>query len=249
MHRKKPMYNKILKLLTVKEYIGHLTNVRALYIQDNKLKQLPNSLGSLKNLQTLNVSGNCLKEIPSSISGLVSLKTLDVRKNPKLKRIPKEVAHLRGLETLLLDEEHIEYPEPEIVSQGTEAIMRFLCSECQIDYIAPSEYLPSITETNGKKNGVKEAVIDPYDQLVKGHLAAEEKKKEEKKQQAVELERQMVETQDREQELNRQNTKQKKKLLDNLAEEENKMEVEMIKFQKVRDEERKMLNEKMNTTE
>merc|ERR1711892_572582 len=36
---------------------------------------------------------------------------------------------------------------------------------------------------------------------------------------------------------------------DNLAEEENKMEVEMIKFQKVRDEERKMLNEKMNKTE
>merc|ERR1712106_158280 len=153
------------------------------------------------------------------------------------KRIPKEVAHLRGLETLLLDEEHIEYPEPEIVSQGTEAIMRFLCSECQIDYIAPSEYLPSISETNGKTNGVKEAVIDPYDQLVKGHLAAEEKKKEEKRQQAVELERQMVETQDREQELNRQNTKQKKKLLDNLAEEENKMEVEMIKFQKMRNEE------------
>merc|ERR1712106_208793 len=152
-------------------------------------------------------------------------------------------------ETLLLDEEHIEYPEPEIVSQGTEAIMRFLCSECQIDYVAPSEYLPSITETNGKKNGGKEAVIDPYDQLVKGHLAAEEKKKEEKKKQAVELERQMVETQDREQELNRQNTKQKKKLLDNLAEEENKMEVEMIKFQKMRNEERKMLNEKMNKTE
>ena len=139
-------------------------------------------------------------------------------------------------------------------------------SECQIDYVDPSEYLPSITETNGNENGVKEAVIDPYDQLVKGHLAAEEKKKvsddlcrvtvssltisqEEKRQQAVELERQMVETQDREQELNRQNTKQKKKLLDNLAEEENKMEVEMIKFQKVRDEERKMLNEKMNKTE
>merc|ERR1712106_88145 len=164
------------------------------------------------------------------------------------KRIPKEVAHLRGLETLLLDEEHIEYPHPEVVSQGTEAIMRFLCSECQIDYIAPSEYRPSISETNGKTNGVKEAVIDPYDQFVKGHLAAEEKKKEEKRQQAVELERQMVETQDREQELNRQNTKQKKKLLDNLAEEENKMEVEMIKFQQVRDEE-KMLNDKMNKTE
>merc|ERR1712106_824278 len=44
-------------------------------------------------------------------------------------------------------------------------------------------------------------------------------------------------------------TKQKKKLLDNLAEEENKMEVEMLKYQKIRDEERKLLNDKMNKTE
>ena len=92
------------------------------------MKQLPNSIGSLKNLQTLNISGNCLKELPLSMSGLVSLKTLDVRDNPKLKRIPKEIAQLRGLETLLLDEKHINYPDPEIVSKGTEAIMRFLCS-------------------------------------------------------------------------------------------------------------------------
>ena len=92
------------------------------------MKQLPNSIGSLKNLQTLNISGNSLKEIPLSISGLVSLKTLDLRNNPKLKRIPKDVAQLRGLDTLLLDEKHINYPDPEIVSQGTEAIMRFLCS-------------------------------------------------------------------------------------------------------------------------
>ena len=65
----------------------------------------------------------------------------------------------------------------------------------------------------------------------------------------MELERQMVETQDIEQALKRQHTKQKKVLLDNLAEEENKMEKEMTKFQKLRDEERKMLNEKMNKTE
>ena len=59
----------------------------------------------------------------------------------------------------------------------------------------------------------------------------------------------MVETQDREQELNRQSTKKKKIFLDNLAEEETKMEVEMTKFHKLREEERKMLNEKMNKTE
>jgi len=231
------------------EDIGHLANLRTLYIQDNKLKQLPNSIGSLKNLQTLNISGNSLKEIPLSISGLVSLKTLDLRNNPKLKRIPKDVAQLRGLDTLLLDEKHINYPDPQIVSQGTEAIMRFLCSECEMEYVAPSECLPNIIEMNGKENGVKQAIVDPYEHLIKGHLEAEEKKKEEKKQKAIQLERQMIETQDREAELKRQSTKQKKMLLDNLAEEENKMEAEMIKFQKLRDEERKLLNDKMNQAE
>ena len=46
-----------------------------------------------------------------------------------------------------------------------------------MDYIAPSECLPSIIETNGKENGAKNAIIDPYEDLIKGHLEAEEKKK------------------------------------------------------------------------
>eukprot|EP00092_Neocalanus_flemingeri_P028569 GFUD01031025.1.p1 GENE.GFUD01031025.1~~GFUD01031025.1.p1 ORF type:complete len:761 (-),score=260.52 GFUD01031025.1:320-2602(-) len=233
----------------ITEDVGHLVNLRALYMQENKLKQLPNSIGSLKNLQTLNISGNSLKELPLSISGLVCLKTLDVRNNPKLKRIPKELAHIRCLETLLLDEKHINYPDPEIVSKGTEAIMRFLCSECQIDYISPSQCLPSVIEINGKENGVKQALIDPYEDLIKGHLEKEEKKKEEKKQQAIMLERQMVEIQENEAELKRQSVKHKKKLLDNLAEEETKMEAEMMKYQRIRDDERKLLNEKMNQAE
>ena len=63
------------------------------------------------------------------------------------------------------------------------------------------------------------------------------------------MEKQMVDTQEREAELSRQSTQHKKKLLDNLAEEETKMEAEMLKFQKIRDEERKLLNEKMNQAE
>ena len=62
-----------------------------------------------------------------ALSSLTSLKTLDLRSNPKLKKIPKEIAALRCLETLLLDETAITYPTPSIVCQGTEAIMRFLC--------------------------------------------------------------------------------------------------------------------------
>ena len=63
------------------------------------------------------------------------------------------------------------------------------------------------------------------------------------------LERQMVETQENEAELKRQSTAHKKKLLDNMAVEETKMEAEMLKYQKIRDEERKLLNDKMNQAE
>ena len=100
---------------------------QVLYLQNNKLKQLPSSIGSLKNLQTLNLSHNSLKDLSAVISGCVNLRTLDLRNNPKLKQIPKEIAHLKCLETLLLDEEHITFPDPQTAKQGTEAIMRLLC--------------------------------------------------------------------------------------------------------------------------
>ena len=72
---------------------------------------------------------------------------------------------------------------------------------------------------------------------------------EEKKQQALVLERQMMQTQEREAELQRLNDENKRKLLDSLAEEESKKEAEIAKFQKLKDEERKLLNDRMSHAE
>ena len=46
-----------------------------------------------------------------------------------------------------------------------------------MDYIDPSECLPSIIGNNGIENGAKNALIDPYEDLIKGHLEVEEKKR------------------------------------------------------------------------
>ena len=54
----------------------------------------------------------------------------------------------------------------------------------------------------------------------------------------------MIETQERESELKKLNEVNKKKLLDDLAQEENKKEAEILKIQKLRDNERKILNDK-----
>ena len=59
----------------------------------------------------------------------------------------------------------------------------------------------------------------------------------------------MMETQERESELQRLNDENKKKLLDNLAEEESKKEAEIVKLQKARDIERKVLNDRMSCAE
>merc|ERR1719283_162886 len=59
----------------------------------------------------------------------------------------------------------------------------------------------------------------------------------------------MLETQEKEAELKRQSVKQRKQLLDNLAAEESRKDAEMMEFQKMKDEERKTLNEKMTQAE
>ena len=59
----------------------------------------------------------------------------------------------------------------------------------------------------------------------------------------------MIETQERESELKKLNEVNKKKLLDDLAQEENKKEAEIMKIQKLRDNERKILNDRMMQAE
>ena len=59
----------------------------------------------------------------------------------------------------------------------------------------------------------------------------------------------MIETQERESELKKLNEVNKKKLLDDLAQEENKKEAEILKIQKLRDGERKILNDRMMQAE
>ena len=108
--------------------LNSFTLFQTLYLQNNKLKQLPSTMGTLANLRTLNLAHNLIKELPPSISALTNLQSLDLRENPRLKRLPAEVARLQCLDTLLLDPLHIVYPSPELAQQGTESVMRFLCA-------------------------------------------------------------------------------------------------------------------------
>jgi len=233
------------------EDIGALHSLTTLYLQNNKLKQLPSSLGSLTHLTSLNLSGNLLKELPATISKLSNLRMLDLTDNVKLKKMPRDLCRCRCLDTLLVDQ-HISYPPSDIISQGTEAIMRFLCKECDIEYISPSQCLPTSEPTHGHASNGDHKLLDyhdPIQDVVTSHLAKAEQIKEQKKQHALMLERQLAQTQEAEARLKVQSVEVKRKLLEDLAEEESKKIEETRRIQQTQQEDKERLFKKMNSAE
>ena len=69
----------------------------------NQLSELPAEIGQLTNLKELDLAGNQLSELPAEIGQLTNLKELALDGNPLLK-----------------------LPPPEIIEQGTGAILAFL---------------------------------------------------------------------------------------------------------------------------
>ncbi|TRY63249.1 hypothetical protein TCAL_05773 [Tigriopus californicus] len=220
--------------------IGSLKELKVLYLHHNKLKKLPESLGQLKKLQSLNVSHNALKELPNSMGTMHHLNTLDVRSNAKLIKLPKNLCQARAIHVLEMDVTNFQYPPSNICEQGTEAIMKYLCKECDIEYISPSDYHPPNVE-NGKNsnggclNGFHE---DPYEQIVKSNLKVMEKNKEDKIKEMLAMEKAREESQQKEAVLAANVQIGKKKLLTDLAAEESKREEAVKKMQQLRDKEK-----------
>ena len=71
--------------------------------------------------------GNKLKDLPDSLCCLKNLRSLDISNNPQLTILPRQLCQVRSLETIILDGEMFVDPPSNICSQGTEAIMTYLC--------------------------------------------------------------------------------------------------------------------------
>ena len=79
-------------------------------------------------LQTLNLSYNSLKDLPETLSNLSRLKTFDITYNPKMKKLPKSLAHCHAIEKLsVIDGNAIQYPSSDVCQKGIVSIMQFLC--------------------------------------------------------------------------------------------------------------------------
>ncbi len=106
--------------------LGQLINLEGLYLRDNQLSQLPPSVGRLTQLQRLYLDENQLHELPAELGQLTNLQELYLNTN-QLRELPAELGQLTNLQILQLENNSdLLTPPPEIVEQGTQAILTFL---------------------------------------------------------------------------------------------------------------------------
>jgi internalin A len=141
-----------LNLTELPSEIGQLTDLQGLGLHDNQLTNLPPEIGQLTNLQYLTVANNQLTSLPPEIGQLAYLQTLNLSQN-QLTSLPSEIAALNGLQWLILHSNQLQHlppemgnltnltcsecflalynnplvsPPPEVVEQGTAAVLEYL---------------------------------------------------------------------------------------------------------------------------
>lgn len=117
--------------------IQYLISLTELYIQENHIRCLPDNIYFLQNLQVLDASKNKLESLTPSLGKLKNLSKLILTENTYLSELCPELCFAANISLLELDGEQFTFPPQEIATQGTVAIMKFLCHEMNIDYSPP----------------------------------------------------------------------------------------------------------------
>ncbi|XP_040202915.1 leucine-rich repeat and calponin homology domain-containing protein 4 isoform X2 [Rana temporaria] len=112
------------KLNSIPEEVGAMTNLRQLDISCNEIQSLPPQMGSLESLRELNVRRNQLTSLPEELSEL-PLVRLDISCN-RISHIPVCYRHLRHLQTIILDNNPLQYPPAQICLKGKVHIFKYL---------------------------------------------------------------------------------------------------------------------------
>ncbi|KAL3871234.1 hypothetical protein ACJMK2_039242, partial [Sinanodonta woodiana] len=225
------LHNNELKSLP--DEICFLESLQVLNLENNQLAQLPDTFGQLQALQTLNVKGNRLKNLPQSLFGLNCLRMLDISNN-RVTIVPKQLCKVRTLEMISLDASNMEYPDKRICSMGTEEVMKFLSSESGVEYFPPSNFLHNILDpprslpTSPSQKAIKKASEEEGNLM--RTLADYSQMMEKKRIERLELERLWAEDQQDQALLAMIASNNRQKLIDAIAQEEDRLDRELVEL-------------------
>ncbi|KAK2567181.1 E3 ubiquitin-protein ligase LRSAM1 [Acropora cervicornis] len=229
-------------ITTLPADIDQLKALQVLNVQNNKLKSLPPSIGNLPSLQTLNLQDNDLHALPPEIGNSKSLRTLNISGNSNLQGVPPNLAHVRTIETIVLDTDRITFPPKDVSSEGTASIMKYLCKVAGIEYVPPSKHLLNVLDPVGNESSSsKHCGPTSVDDLIANTLSLHEAEKEKRRQQLLELERQIHETEQEQQALAALANKQRIDLVDKIRIAEAEMDDLTMHQQQQQDLERQKL--------
>lgn len=90
-----------------------------------ELRNLPYTINQLTQLQLLNLSNNRLATLLNSLGRLIQLQSLDLHNN-RLTALPHALGQLPQLQSLNLRNNPLSDPPPDVIEQGTEAVLAYL---------------------------------------------------------------------------------------------------------------------------
>ncbi|XP_057333310.1 E3 ubiquitin-protein ligase LRSAM1-like isoform X1 [Microplitis mediator] len=211
--------------------IYYLSLLEELYMQNNNLKKLPTELTELSNLQILNVANNKLNFLPESIGNLKNLNILDISDN-SVTKLPKSLGEAQKLIEIKLDNVDLIYPPSYIVEGGAIAIVAYLAQESGINYAARDAFLDA--QIKKLHNNDNERLFKTSDNLQVA-LMQLETSKERRQNALLEVEKNIREQQEYELQLQSINKGMKKKLLEDLVEQQTRLESEIERVQQERE--------------
>lgn len=197
--------------------IRHLTSLTELYLQNNFLECIPDGIKYLECLQVLDLSNNKLKHLNPGLGELKCLRLLKISDNKPLDKLCPELCLSTNLLSIELDCDNFTFPPANIVKKGTVEIMKYLCLEMNIEYVAP---LPADISPSQVPN----INYNPFE-----------------KQLGITWEEQEAAMIEQEHKIHKANQQQREKFLSKIMQEQQVLDSEIAKVQEVREAERQKL--------